>query len=589
MIRRLALVLLLVVASARASAAAQQVQPGTVSGVVVSTDAQPQPITRAIVTLTGGNITDNISAITDPSGRFRFLNLAPGRYSISVTKVAYLPTRYGATRPGRPGTSIALAAGQQVDVRIGLSRGAVITGTVRDEIGQPASGIEVTVSQALLVTSASGSLPSAGVMTTDDRGVYRAFGLMPGEYIVSALPRTSAGEITAPTRAQFDARLRGLEMRPSGSQRAADEPARLGFAPTFHPGTTMAGNAARIRVGADEERAGVDIALVPVRAARISGTIQGSDIPQRLRPILTAMGPPRPRVFTPTLIGPQADGSFTFSNVTPGRYTLLVRAGQGALVTFDDGRNGATTVNPGLAPAFAMIDLDVDGNDISGVNLTLRPAFSMSGRVEFQGQTKPPNPAAIRISLAPSSPAGSTAVLNAFGAGQLPVAPARADGTFQIEGIVPGTYAVTASLAGWRPRSVMVNGRDVLDEPLQIDGGSTDITDAVVTFIDVRSELAGTLTTASGQPASEFTVLVFPAERSYWRPGARRIKTVRPASDGAFGIMDLPAGDYLLAALTDVDPSDLQQASFLEQIVGAAVKITITDGQKTRQDLRIAR
>ena len=62
--------------------AGAQVQPGTISGTVVSTDAQPEPITRAIVTLVGGTITDNISAITDPAGRFRFQNLRdpPGLY-----------------------------------------------------------------------------------------------------------------------------------------------------------------------------------------------------------------------------------------------------------------------------------------------------------------------------------------------------------------------------------------------------------------------------------------------------------------------------------------------------------------------------
>jgi hypothetical protein len=134
-----------------------------------------------------------------------------------------------------------------------------------------------------------------------------------------------------------------------------------------------------------------------------------------------------------------------------------------------------------------------------------------------------------------------------------------------------------------------MNGRDLLDDQLEISGVSADITDAVVTFVDARSELAGSLTAVSGQPASEFTVLAFPVDRSYWRPGARRIKTARPASDGAFSIMDLPAGEYFLAALTDADPRDLQDQAFLEQVVGASVKITVIDGQKVRQDLRIAR
>jgi hypothetical protein len=262
------------------------------------------------------------------------------------------------------------------------------------------------------------------------------------------------------------------------------------------------------------------------------------------------------------------------------------------MMGFADGRNGATTANPGVAAQFASVDLDVDGRDVGGLNLALRPSLSMSGRVAFRGSGSPPaNLTTIRVSMSSSSAADGTVVFGLTGgAARTIAASVGADGAFQIVGIVPGWYTVsTNSPAGWRLRSVVANGRDLLDEPLQVDTGSMDITDAVVTFIDARSEVAGTLGTASGQPASEFTVLVFPVERTYWRAGARRIRTARPGSDGAFNIMDLPGGEYLLAALTDVDPSDLRDARFLEQIVGAAVKITVVDGQTTRQELRIAR
>jgi uncharacterized protein (DUF2141 family) len=77
---------------------AAQAPLASISGTVVSTDAQPQPITRAIVMLTGGGIPDNLSAVTDASGAFRFQNLSPGRYAITVTKPAYLPMSFGATR-----------------------------------------------------------------------------------------------------------------------------------------------------------------------------------------------------------------------------------------------------------------------------------------------------------------------------------------------------------------------------------------------------------------------------------------------------------------------------------------------------------
>jgi hypothetical protein len=77
-----------------------------------------------------------------------------------------------------------------------------------------------------------------------------------------------------------------------------------------------------------------------------------------------------------------------------------------------------------------------------------------------------------------------------------------------------------------------------------------------------------------------------PVDRELWRAGARRIVSSRPQSDGRF-TFDVPPGDYALAAVTDFDPLDLTDPAWLEQIVGAGVKVTVAEGARTRQDLRI--
>lgn len=91
----------------------------------------------------------------------------------------------------------------------------------------------------------------------------------------------------------------------------------------------------------------------------------------------------------------------------------------------------------------------------------------------------------------------------------------------------------------------------------------------------------------SGQPASDYDVIVFSADRSHWRPGSRRSLSTRPATDGRFVFQDLPAGDYFIAALTDLDPAEWQDSAFLEQVVPAAVKVGVAEGEKKVQDLRI--
>jgi uncharacterized protein (DUF2141 family) len=600
-----------------------QAPTGSISGVVVSADQPDQSIRRAIVMLTGGDISSNLSVVTDDGGRFLFTGLGAGRYTVTASKPAYLTSAHGATRAGRPGTPIAVAAGQQVEIRLPLWRGAVITGTVRDLSGQPASGIQVTVSRASEISAPRAFRISSDAIITDDRGIYRAYGLAPGEYVVSALPRTSgSGEMFRASAADLDALFRNLQ-RPGGITTPTAAPPggapvtavggppmiagsrtttqTYGFSPTFHPGTTVAADAARIVVAAGEERSGVDIPLIPVRAARVEGMLMSGEIPApRIRPSLTVIGPSQPTVVTPSLSGPLADGSFAFTGVTPGRYFLVARTGPDAMMNYPGG-GGGTTNNPDVPSLFAIQELSVAGEDITGIALTLRPAVAISGRVTFDATTLTP-PATVttmRVGLN-VAPGGSTISPVVEGsplatAAAPPNTSVQADGSFRFTGVMPGTYDVSSSVPGamgprgWWLRSVMVNGRDVLDQPLEIDATVTELTGVVATFSDRHSELSGTLTTATGQPASEYVVVVFSADRSHWRPNARRVKAIRPSSDGNFSAADLPAGDYLIAALTDVEPDEWQQPAFLERLAPAAVRVTVAEGQKVRQDLQIAR
>jgi hypothetical protein len=173
--------------------------------------------------------------------------------------------------------------------------------------------------------------------------------------------------------------------------------------------------------------------------------------------------------------------------------------------------------------------------------------------------------------------------------GNFPVPPATAasDGTFALDGIVPDAYRLTATApGGWWLRSAMVGGRDVLDHPLEIAGS---ISGAVLTFSDRQTTLSGRLLGQADQAEPAYFVAVFPADRALWQPGARRIQLARAGTDGTWTVRGLPAGDYLIAALTDVGEEDLLERSFLETLAGAAVRVSVADGEDKRQDLRIGR
>lgn len=160
---------------------------GLISGTVVTDETPAKPVRRATVTLAeSSNGIVNRIATTNDEGRYAFGGLPPGKYTITASRPPYLRGSYGAHRMISPSsvvvpTTVPIAAGQQVTgLTIYMRPGAVISGMVRDE-GQPVMGAQINVWYAQLVSGLR-TLVSAGAYTsTDDRGIYRVYGLAPGD------------------------------------------------------------------------------------------------------------------------------------------------------------------------------------------------------------------------------------------------------------------------------------------------------------------------------------------------------------------------------------------------------------------------
>jgi len=230
----------------------------------------------------------------------------------------------------------------------------------------------------------------------------------------------------------------------------------------------------------------------------------------------------------------------------------------------------------------------VHGEDLT-LSLDLQQALRVTGRIRFDGTSPAPEPfSGVRIGLTREGSMGMAA-MNNTNTGTPPVAPAivRPDGTFELGGILPGTYRLSATVLvakGWWPRSAIIDGRDLLDVPLVIE---RDVTNVALTFSDQESELFGQLMGAGGAPAYDTALVVFPADPALWRKGARRVQTATAASDGRLSIRGLPGGEYLLAVLPDAEQHELHDRTFLEQLARASLKITLGDGEKKRQDLQL--
>lgn len=590
---------LLAVAASIVVLSADGAGTASISGVVLTADPPGAPVRLARVTLNSvdrGGPAETVT--TDANGRFSFTGLPAGRYALQGTKRAWLDANYGESRLGRPGTPVALRDGERLTgLTIRLTRGAVITGTIRDASGEPQPGVPVRVMRFITRDGARSldrpisTNPNDPV--TEDDGVYRAYGLPPGDYLVVAALRIGGSrglggeEIRQIGPNEVERALApnarpGVSPEPSGPTSRTLE-GTVTNAPVYFPGTTDMSAAQTITLAAGEERSGVDIAFVMLPTARVFGSMTlspalaaqtGGDLkvdrraecrmtPEGFEDLLT--DPISAAVAT---IGQNL--KFLYPGVPPGRYTIVCAAGS------PGGAGGPMLLG------WAETSVVVNGQD-QDIAMTFGPAGAMGGRVVFEGATPPKDPsAAVQIA---AKGYGKARLLRA----DFDTRPV-ADGTFSFNAIVPGRWLVTARLpptSPWVLKSVTYGGRD-LDSLIDIAAGDTPA-ELVLTFTDRPSELTGGLQDAAGRPASEYFVVAFPAERAAWTPASRRIQSTRPASDGVFSIKGLPAGAYYLAALTDVEPGEWLSPAFLDQIAAGAVRVQIADGVKTSQSLRIAR
>ena len=318
-----------------------------ISGKVVTDEADPKPLRKTTVMLRSDAARTGWTFVTDDTGAFAFRDLPAGRYSLSAMKVTYVTMSYGALKPGRSGQSIVLTDGQtQSNIVMKLPKGAVITGTVRDEAGVPVPNVQIEVMRFVVSGGVrSATFGGSGLYRTDDRGVYRVFGLMAGEYSVSAsvganlfdsakLKRASAADIDAAIKSDADGTT-----APAPN---ADDSDGLVKANVYYPGTTIEADAGAVSVAAGEERSGIDITLQFVPAVTIEGRLIGPDgkLPKTVTLTMMEVGTVaqrmRPRFAYPSL----TDGTFSFGSVSPGQYMITARATAAPAVSERD-RNGS--------------------------------------------------------------------------------------------------------------------------------------------------------------------------------------------------------------------------------------------------------
>lgn len=321
------------------SAAARQ--GGAITGRVVADDGGG--VANVIVSLYAvGQLSGGLrTTATDENGKFRFSGLDQNEYAITVSySRGYMQTPPSEAERQRPRY---YHIGD--DVTVTMTRGGVITGRVTNANGEPVIAVAVT---AVRVRDAQGAPARGGYPSrprfTNDRGVYRIYGLTPGTYVVAANRRDNNFR---PSPAPYDDEL-----------------------PAYHPAATTRADAVEIKVSAGVEITGVDIRYGGGRGHTLSGVVSGGKgLVTRPSVNVQLFGAQGESTVNSTYIRPgDDDRGFAFYGLPDGEYIVTARSAG------DD---------QGLAAAPARITLS--GADVAGIELKLDPLGSVSGHIVIDG------------------------------------------------------------------------------------------------------------------------------------------------------------------------------------------------------------
>ena len=532
-------------------------QTGTarVRGRVVATQTG-SPLRRAQISLFGleGQAQTRRTATTDSDGRYEFKDLPAGRFTITATKAGYVRMEYGQRRPFEPGTPLTVADGEdRTRVDFGLPRGGVIVVRVTDDFAEPLAGAQISVQRYQY--GADGQRKLTGVSTggpfpvTDDRGEYRAYGLAPGEYFVSASTRDNVAG-----------------MPPNAGASDFNE----GFAQTFYPGTINSAEAQAISVSAGEE-ASVQVALIASRLARISGSVvdsEGRPSAGAQLSLVTRTG----SVTSSTRVGTAADdGTFAASAIPPGDHTLEARSRERA---------------DGTAGEFASFPISVSG-DLSNLRIVTGKGTTISGRVIFEGtSTRSSDFGLPRVRTQQTDPSRQNFPFAGVSSDTQARGVLDDAGNFQLAGQSGRIFLDVTAGAMWLLKSVTIEGEDVTDTPIDLVG-KPSLTGVVIRMTDKQTQLSGQVSDTRGQILKDYVVVLLPMEQKEPVVAARWIRTVRPDSNGRYVAVGLRPGRYVATAIEALEQGRQFAPEFEEQLRRAAREIALKEGESATLDLTL--
>ncbi|HVQ40148.1 MAG TPA: carboxypeptidase regulatory-like domain-containing protein [Pyrinomonadaceae bacterium] len=483
----------------------------------------------------------------DEEGNYKLAGLAAGRLTVLPLAKSYLLASGGAYKEA--GQTVNVAAGETVTkIDFALVRGGVITGRITDAEGHPLIGESVSIA---LKDSGPDTSPQVAMFgssknQTDDRGVFRVYGLAPGSYKVSVGQAASSGGAVS---------IMGI----GGSQ----------YLKTFYPGVLEDAKATILEIKEGTELKEIDIRVgKPGGGYAVSGRVidseSGSAVPNLYLGHST-MNESNQEMGRMNFTGHQTDanGKFRLEGLRPGRY---------AVYTFAAGQTSTSYSEP--------VQFEISDSDVTGIEIKVRRGATISGVAVIENSSDPAVVGLLqKVSLYAYVEQKGLAAPS-YGTSQI-----GADGGFHMEGLAPGKARIVVQGFPSPPEGLSLIRTEVdgLDQPAGIElTAGAQVKGVRLVFAFGSGSVRGDVKMEGGPvpDGMQLQALIRSAA------GEARRFTRMAELDGRlhFVLENIPAGDYelVIRGITRADQNaPTPPIEFLSQ------PITITNGIESKVSLTV--
>lgn len=479
-----------------------------------------------------GRVDPGFKATTDQDGKYRITDVPAGSYQVAPVTPAFVISDVNKSY----GQNLIIAEGDNITgIDFDLMRGGVITGKVTDADGHPVMEERLAL---LAADPRSGASHVWVNFQTDDRGIYRMFGIRPGRY------KVSIGEDNFGAYNGF------------GTGRSLPI--------TFYPDAPDAATARVIEIGEGDEATNIDITIAPANQTfSVSGRVMdgetGKPIPNvtiSLSKILIIDSSSSSSSGGGTDVRSNPDGAFRLEKLAAGKYSVSIQP-----PTESDLRAEPIT--------FDLID-----QDVTGLLIKTATGASLSGTVLLEGP-RDRGPVG-------TAPAWLSVHLRKEGNGSIVTSSQstdiKPDGSFRIGGLLGGT--VSFSLGSWsatgnaKPIPILRVERDGVMQTngIQLETGE-HISGIRVVAAYSNGSIRGVVKVENGSfpPSGQLVITLLKVGDSNWNTNGGGI-----AADarGHFLIEGLATGVYEVTVSAFI-PEWRQRPRITKQLV------TVTDGAAT--------